>query len=149
MKTAIHATAGTVALLIICTFWLSTAVIELFGTHAQITTLKTAILYGMGVLIPAMAIAGATGASLGSRMKLPQVAAKSRRMKIIAANGLLVLMPSAVFLALRAQSGQFDTLFHAVQAVELIAGPVNIALLGRNMRDGLAIRRRLQARRIG
>jgi len=48
-------------------------------------------------------------------------------------------LPSAVFLAFRAASGQFDGLFYGVQAVELIAGATNITLLIKNLRAGLAI----------
>ena len=74
--------------------------------------------------------------------------AKRRRMPIVAANGLFVLVPSAIFLAVRAQAGDLDGVFYAVQAIELAAGAVNILLLGLNMRDGirLAARRRLSAR---
>ena len=70
------------------------------------------------------------------------MARKSRRMKIIAANGILILMPSAFFLALKAQAGAFDTVFYTVQAFEIIAGATNITLLSLNMRDGMALRRR-------
>jgi len=139
MKPKIHAAAGTLALVTIATFWSSTILTELLGSHAQIAMLKTGILWGMLVLIPAMATAGATGAALGKKWRLPQVAAKSGRMKVIAANGLLILLPSAVFLAWRANSGQFDAVFYAVQLVELIAGATNITLLIRNLKAGLAI----------
>ena len=147
MLTKFHAAAGTLALFTIAGFWTATAVSELFGTTAQIAAVKTGILYGMAVLIPALATAGATGARLGRAMKLPQVAAKTRRMKIIAANGLLILLPSAVFLALRARAGDFDTAFAMVQALELLAGAVNITLLSLNLRDGLRISARLRAGR--
>ena len=142
----IHAAAGTLALLTISTFWTATLASELFGSHQTVAAVKTAILYGMGLLIPAMATAGATGASLGKGWKLPQVASKSRRMKLIAANGILALLPSAVFLALRAGNGQFDTVFYAVQDVELAAGAANITLLSLNLRDGLALGKRRTAR---
>ena len=143
----IHAAAGTLALITITTFWGSTILTELFGSHSQVATLKMGILWGMLILIPSMATAGATGAALGRKWRLPQVAAKSKRMKFIAANGLLVLVPSAVFLAFRAGSGQFDGLFYTVQAVELMAGATNITLLGLNMKAGLAIsaRRRIKS----
>lgn len=146
MKLRLHAIAGTLALLIISTFWISTVFSEVFGSPQTIAQVKTAVLSGMALLIPAMATAGATGAALGRGWKLPQVAAKSRRMKIIAANGLLILLPSAVFLAIKAQSGQFDAVFYAVQALELCAGAVNITLLSTNLRDGLALARRRRAR---
>ena len=147
MKPKFHAAAGILALITIALFWSSTLLTELLGTHAQIAVLKTGILWGMLILIPAMATAGATGAALGRKWHLSQVARKSRRMKIIAANGLLVLLPSAVFLALRARSGQIDGLFYAVQAIKLGAGAVNMTLLVRNLKDGLEIaaRRRVNA----
>lgn len=38
----------------------------------------------------------------------------------------------------RAAAGQFDATFTPVQAVELAAGATNVALLGPNVRDGIA-----------
>lgn len=142
MKTKIHAFAGALALIIICTFWTSTILSELFGTTDQIVLVKTAIPWGMLLLIPAMAIAGGSGFSLGGKWKSPLIVAKKRRMKFIAANGILILVPSALFLAMRAQALNFDTFFYAVQAIELLAGATNITLLSLNMRDGITFSRR-------
>ena len=147
MTAKVHAAAGTIALSTICTFWLSTVAVELVGGSGQIAAVKTAILYGMALLIPAMAAAGASGAALGRGMNLPQVAAKARRMKIIAANGVILLLPSAVFLALRARAGSFNGWFATVQAVELMAGATNITLLSLNLRDGLRLAARRRALR--
>ena len=47
-------------------------------------------------------------------------------------------------LAGKAQAGQFDTSFYIVQVIELIAGAVNITLLGLNMRDGLRLSGKLR-----
>lgn len=142
MKAKVHAIVGTLALLTISTFWVSTLLSELFGSYALITTVKTSILWGMLILIPLMATAGATGAALGKKMRLPQVARKSKRMKIIAINGLMLLLPSAVFLAMRAQADIFDTWFYAVQTIEVLAGATNITLLVMNLKDGLSIKAR-------
>ena len=142
MKLKIHAAAGTIALLTILAFWTSTLISEVFGSHAQISSVKTAVLWGMLILIPAMIATGASGASLGKGWKLPVVARKTKRMRIIAANGILILMPSAFYLASKAQTGAFDSLFYTVQAAEILAGATNIILLALNMRDGLSIRRR-------
>lgn len=142
MKPRIHAFAGALALLTICTFWSATAISELFGDTADIAAVKNGILIGMLVLIPAMATAGATGFSLAKGWRSPAVQRKKLRMKIIAANGILVLVPSAVFLASKAGAGAFDAAFVTVQAIELIAGAANITLLSLNMRDGLALHRR-------
>lgn len=136
----LHPIAGGLALSIVMLFWISTALSELFlGTEA-VVTVKTLIPYGFIILIPALAAAGGSGFSMRRRGAL--VAAKARRMPIIAANGVLVLIPSALFLAMKAGAGEFDVAFYAVQAVELVAGAVNIALLGLNMRDGLRLRGR-------
>jgi hypothetical protein len=142
MKTWIHAAAGAIALLTVSAFWLSTAIVELLGDEAAITTVKNSVLAGMAVLIPTMIVAGASGFSLGKGWKSPVVARKRQRMRIIAANGLLVLVPSAYLLSNLADAGRFDTLFTIVQAIELAAGAVNITLLSLNMRDGLSLRRK-------
>ncbi len=145
MKAKIHAAAGAVALLAVACFWLSTAVAELFGDMETIAAVKSAVLGGMVVLIPAMALAGASGFSLGKGWRSPVVRRKKRRMQFIAANGMLVLLPSAYMLANWAEQGRFDATFVVVQLLELMAGAANIILLSLNMRDGLALRRRPSA----
>jgi hypothetical protein len=67
-------------------------------------------------------------------------------MPLIAANGILVLIPSALFLASKAKAAEFDAVFYAVQTVELAAGAINLALLSLNMRDGLKMKGRLRRR---
>ena len=142
MKTKIHAFAGALALITICIFWTATATTELLGGVEAITAVKNGILAGMLVLVPSMAVAGASGFSLGRGWRSPAVQRKKLRMKIIAANGVLILVPSAVFLASKAGAGELDAAFIAVQAIEMMAGAVNITLLSLNMRDGLALRRK-------
>lgn len=65
------------------------------------------------------------------------IGAKIKRMPYIAVNGILILIPSAFFLASKASAAEFDTSFYVVQALELVAGAINITLLNINMRDGL------------
>ena len=142
MKRRLHIASAILAMALIASFWTATVATELFAGHETIALVKTLVLYGMVLLVPAMAAAGATGASLGRGWRLPQVARKSTQMKWIAANGLLILVPSAVFLALRTGAGQFDTAFYAVQGLELVAGATNLTLLILNMRDGRALGRR-------
>lgn len=136
MIAKVHKIAGAIATLTIATFWLSTAVAELaLGTGAVITV-KTLIPFGFLILIPAMATAGGTGFKLAKGRTAGLIGAKRKRMPIIAANGVLVLIPSALFLAAKAQAGAFDTSFYAVQGLELLAGATNLFLLGLNIRDG-------------
>lgn len=139
----LHPIAGILALAIILSFWISTVVVEARGTPADIAAVKQAILYGMAALVPAMALAGGSGLRLGRTSLNPLAMAKQRRMPIIAANGVLVLVPCAVFLAGRAAEGTLDWLFYRIQAVELIAGALNITLLALSVRDGFRLSGRL------
>lgn len=142
MKAKVHAAAGAAALFVVGSFWLATVATELSGNLETVAMVKVGILAGMAVLIPLMIVAGASGFSLAKGWKSPGVQRKKRRMRIVAANGILVLLPSAYVLAGWAGEGRFDAAFVAVQVLELAAGAVNIALLSLNMRDGLALRRR-------
>jgi hypothetical protein len=140
MIKTVHPVAGVLAILTIATFWLSTALTELFAPQAIVTTVKTAIPWGFLLLIPALMAAGGSGLALARGRRAGLVGAKIKRMPLIAANGILVLIPSALFLASKARAGEFDTGFYVVQALELAAGAANIALLGLNMRDGLKMK---------
>jgi hypothetical protein len=140
----IHPVAGALAMLTIATFWLSTALSELFAPPAVVVAIKTAIPWGFLVLVPALAAAGGSGLGLARGRRGGLVSAKLKRMPFIAANGLLVLIPSALFLAFKARAGQFDMSFYLVQAIELAAGATNLTLLGLNMRDGLELKGRLR-----
>lgn len=144
MIKVIHPVAGAVAILTIAAFWLSTALTELFGSEALIVTVKTAILWGFLVLIPALAAAGGTGLKLANGRRGGLVGAKTKRMPLIALNGILILIPSALFLAYKARAGVFDTSFYTVQFIELLAGAANITLLSLNIRDGLKMKGRLR-----
>ena len=143
MSKLVHPVAGTVVTLLIATFWVSTVIAELFGNEAQIAAVKTAIPWGFLLLVPALAATGATGAIRSRGRKGGIVGRKLRRMPIIAANGVLILIPAALFLSIKAKMGDLDATFYAVQAIELLVGAVNLTLLGMNMRDGLRMTHRL------
>lgn len=136
MLSTIHKAAAALATATVATFWISTLLSEVFLDHTAITAVKTAIPYGFSILIPAMVLAGVTGAKLAKGRKAGVLGAKSKRMPIVAANGILILIPAALFLATKAQAGSFDTAFYVVQAFELLAGAANLTLLGLNIRDG-------------
>ncbi len=148
MISIIHPIAGVIAILAIATFWLSTTLSELFGSQAMITTVKTAIPWGFLVLIPTLVATGASGFGLARSRRTGMVGTKMKRMQVIAANGLLVLIPSALFLASKAKTGDFDSTFYIVQMLELLAGAVNITLLALNMRDGLKMTGRFRRYRV-
>lgn len=142
MAKLIHPIAGLVALLTIMIFWSATAISELFGSHAAVTMVKTAIPWGFLLLIPALAAAAGSGFSLARGRRRGLIGAKRKRMPFIGANGAFVLVPAALFLAYKANASDFDAVFWTVQALELIVGAVNIALLSLNMHDGMALTKR-------
>ena len=137
----IHAAAGAGAFLFIASFWSSTVLSELFGSHETVAAMKQIIVYALFGLIACIATAGATGMKMGGKSKHAAIAAKRRRMPFIAANGVLILLPCAFFLNSRAAARQFDSVFYIVQSIELIAGMANLTLLGLSMKDGFSIRK--------
>lgn len=137
MKARIHALAGLLAMLTIAAFWLSTLISELFLSVQAVVRVKQAIALGLFVLIPLLMVTGGTGLVLGRNSGHPAIRQKRRRMPFIAMNGLLVLVPAALYLSWKAQAGAFDGGFYAVQALELLAGAVNLLLMGLNARDGM------------
>lgn len=142
-----HLIAGLLAPLCIATFFLSTILTELFGSHAAVAQLKSLIVTpGLWIMVPLMAAAGGSGMFLSRSRKGRLVDAKKKRMPFIAANGLLVLVPCAIVLNRWALAGSFDTAFYVVQAIELVAGATNLALMGLNARDGLRMAGRLRSR---
>ncbi|MFG6179603.1 hypothetical protein ACGTN6_20380 [Halomonas sp. THAF12] len=147
MKRTVHKLAAIAATLCIATFFLSTLLVELFGSQEAIATVKSLIVMpGLFILVPAIAVTGATGFALSKNRKGRLLEAKKKRMPIIGANGILILLPAAIFLDQWASSGAFDTRFYLVQGMELIAGAVNLALMSLNIRDGLRLGGKLTAR---
>ena len=115
--------------------------------QASIAAVKSAILSGMWLLIPSLVATGGSGFALAKGRSGGLVSIKSQRMKIAAGNGLLVLLPSAFVLSSWANDGRFDSMFYALQGLELLAGAVNISLLVMNMRDGLRLSGYLKPKR--
>ena len=143
MKGKMHAVAGVLGFLLVATFVASTAVSELVGAPETVAFVKSSIFKGMFVLLPLLVGAGATGMSLLGKRTDPLALAKQRRGPIAFMTGLLVLLPSAYFLSSKAVAGELDTLFYAVQGVELLASSVALVMIGANIRDGLALRGRI------
>lgn len=139
MIRSVHRVAAFAAPTIIASFWLSTVAAELFGTQTTVATVKLAIAWCLPLLAAVMATVGISGKRLAGESSAPVIVAKQRRMKLIAANGTLVLIPCALFLAVKAASGQFDVAFAIVQGIELVAGPVNLVLVAMNARAGFAM----------
>lgn len=140
MLSKIHKPAAAIGFLCIATFFSATVLSELFGSHETVAAIKKLILFpGLLILIPALAATGASGFKLAKNRKGRLLEQKKKRMPFIAANGLLILVPCAFILSSWASQGKFDTSFYAVQALELMAGALNLSLMYRNMKDGLKL----------
>ena len=108
-----------------------------FGTTESIAELKSLIVWpGLFILVPSIALTGASGFALAKVRSGKLVQQKMKRMPFVGANGILVLIPCAVFLDRWASVGVFDTNFYIVQGIELLAGATNLFLMGMNMKDG-------------
>ena len=76
MKPIIHKTAALTATLCVATFFTSTLLVELFGTLESVKLVKSMIVFpGLFILVPAIAITGATGAATVSytHLTLPTI----------------------------------------------------------------------------
>ncbi|MDG4549801.1 MAG: hypothetical protein RKR03_05640 [Candidatus Competibacter sp.] len=131
------------ALLTIAIFWLSIVPTELFASQAAVIAVKMVISWGFLVLVPALAATGGSGFALAKGRRGGVIGAKLKRMPLIVTNGLLGLIPAALFLVSKARAAEFDTVFYAVQALELVVGAANMTLLDLNLRDGLRMKGRL------
>jgi len=138
MTKKVHLLAGLLATLVIAIFFLSTILVELFASQQAVAAVKYLIVVpGLFILVPAIAASGGSGFVLSKSRRGKLVLTKKKRMPFIAANGIFILAPAAIFLNRLASEGTFDTTFYLVQGIELLAGSANLTLMAMNIRDGL------------
>jgi hypothetical protein len=144
MKARVHLAAGLLATATIALFFFSTLVVEAVGTPEAVARVKSLVVMpGLLVLVPAIAATGGTGFVLSRGRQGRVVEGKKKRMPFIAGNGVLILIPAAIALDRWASAGSFDARFYVVQVIELVAGGINLALMGWNIRDGFRLSGRL------
>ncbi len=136
-----HRITSISAYLLIMSFFTSTVAVELFGDHHTTLVVKTYISYAIWAVVPLIAAAGITGSKMAPNVKKGPLAAKKKRMPFVAMNGILILVPAAIYLQHLAASNQFDTTFYIVQLVELLAGFTNLTLMTLNIRDARALKK--------
>ena len=133
-----HWFAGIGAFLLITSFFFSTIYVEIFGDLQEILAVKHYIvraILAVGLLMP---IAVFSGTKLGGKVRHKVLKQKTKRMRWIAINGIL-LITFAIVLYYRAKVGIFDTVFWSVQLAELVLGFSNLVLMGMMIRDGLIL----------
>ena len=141
-RIAMHRVAGLMALGITALFWLGSVFTLALGSEAVVAGMKLTILYGIVFQLTALLVAGLSGRILAiNRLREAAVARKLKRMLTAGAISFVVLLPSAVYLALKIQGGVPDFHWKLAQAAELVAGAAVIILLGLNARDGMALMR--------
>ncbi len=146
MKSIVHAIAGTMATLTIAIFLTLTIYSEIFGTEELIVVVKNAIVFpGLVVLVPLMILTGGLGRLMTGKRVKPAIAIKMKRMKIIGALGIFILVPSALLLAYLANIGSLGLAFYSVQFVEIAAGATNFTLMSKNLLDGMVLSGRLRS----
>lgn len=137
MTRILHRVAALLATALITTFLTSSVTVELIGHRGAIATVKQLIVFpGLVMLIPALALTGLSGLRLARPHRGALVERKWRRMRLVAANGLLILVPCAFYLDDLASAGRFDARFAVVQGLEFCAGLANVTLMALNIRDG-------------
>ena len=141
-RISLHRVAGLMALGITVLFWLGTTLTLALGSYAVVAGMKLTILYGITFQLMALLVAGLSGRLLAiNRLREPVVARKLKRMLTAGAISFVVLLPSAVYLALKIQGAAPDFHWKLAQAAELVAGAAVILLLALNARDGRMLKR--------
>jgi hypothetical protein len=141
MKKIAHRISSIFGFILILCFLTSTIVSEVFGELDTIAIVKRFILYGIFVLVPTMMISGISGKSLAGSAKHPLMLKKLNRMKLIGFNAIMILIPSAIVLYYLSNAGYWGNWFIAVQAIEIIAGIMNVILMLFNIRDGIKLKK--------
>lgn len=140
----IHLAGSILGMCTLLLFFSATVVVETFGRPEEIIAVKLMIPWALLWLIPVLAVTGFTGARLARNERTGLLGTKLWRMKLIAANGVLLLTPVALFLARKAAQGRLDDWFYAAQSLELAVGALNLTLMALNARDGIRLTRRVR-----
>ncbi len=141
----IHRAGAVGALAVISAFLLSASVTEMAGDAGAAHLLRHVIVFGLPLLIGCLVTAALTGRHLAGRSRAAVIRRKQRRMQLVAAAGVTVLIPCALMLNYLAGPRSLIT---CLEIAELLAGTVNLSLLALNFRDGRRLSRgRRSARR--
>lgn len=138
----LHISASILAFLMIASFLAFSFWAEFMAGPTEIAIVKIRIAWCLLLLVPALATAGTTGFAMAGATPKGLARIKAHRMKLIAFNGLFILVPAALFLAWKASGFTFDASFFMVQVLELLAGFANLVLISLNFFDGMKMKRR-------
>jgi hypothetical protein len=136
-----HLAVAVGALALITTFLVSSAVTELIGNAGDVHSLRQWIVFGLPALIACLATAALSGRRLARNSRAKVIRRKQRRMQIVAATGIAVLVPCALILDGLTSGASAGSAVTALEITEIVAGALNLALLVLNFRDGRGLSR--------
>ncbi|WP_420601593.1 hypothetical protein [Flagellimonas sp.] len=139
----IHITATIIAVITISTFFIVSLRAELIADKTLIKAVKTGILYALPILVIAMPSLAISGNKLAGKSKHPIVLKKLKRMKLVMANGI-ILISLVIFLYYRANHISIDSTFLYAQIAEFVFGLSNLTLIGLNIKSGLQLSGKLK-----
>ena len=141
MKLRAHRASAIISTVCLEIFFLSTLYVVTQGSLESIALVKSLIVFpGFLVLIPAIAVAGATGYSFSTRKSGGIVGQKRKRMPWIGIVVVLIILPAAVALNQWASDSRFGVEYYLLQTLELVAQGIIIYLMIMNIRAGRKIR---------
>jgi len=142
----IHPLAARVTLGLFVLIWGSAVAVGLFADRELLAFVKEVVVWALFILVPIAMITAITGLQLTKVRPGPIAERKRRRLRLITAISLVILLPATLGLDAMAQQGDVDTsVFLIVQGIELVAGLVALVLMGISLRDGLLAKREASA----
>jgi hypothetical protein len=141
-----HKIGAISAMFLILVFQSLTIISDIWGSQDSMILAKKIIAWCIPFLIASLIITGISGKKLAGQSQDQLILRKQKRTQLVAAVGLLVLLPSAYFLLYLASNEIFSILFWSIQTIEIVAGLFNFTLLFLNAKDGREIGQNLQNR---
>jgi hypothetical protein len=141
-----HPLAARVTLGLFALIWGSAVAAGLFADTELMVFIKEGAVWALFLLVPAAMLTAATGLRLGYGRPGPITERKRRRLRLIVALSVVVVLPATLALDALVQQGQAGSLlFLVLQGVELVAGLLTLGLMVVSVRDGLLAKREARA----
>ncbi|SEH33401.1 hypothetical protein [Magnetospirillum fulvum] len=138
----IHPLAARATLGLFVLIWGSAVAAGLFADREMLAFIKEVVVWTLFLLTPLTMLTAGTGLILGRARPGPITDRKRRRLRLIVAIGIVILLPATLVLDAMVQSDSYDaTLFLVFQGIELVAGLVLLTLMGISVRDGILAKR--------
>lgn len=136
MKTLIHASAGTFAMLFLMVYLIAMLIAEFQYETQDVIAVQQLIFQSMGYYLFLLLMSGGIGLLLSKERKGHIVEMKKKRMLAIIACSIFILTPCSYLLAKNDLDSLGISFMHILEGVEVITIILLIVLFGFNFRDG-------------